>query len=52
MLLIEDKILRKENLNVEKFEEEVEKLEEIYSKLIDELDYSLSETNIEKLRMP
>ncbi len=49
MLLIEDKILRKENLNVEKFEEEVEKLEEIYSKLIDELDYSLSETNIEKI---
>ncbi|MCE0639299.1 hypothetical protein LWF10_16270, partial [Clostridioides difficile] len=30
-------------------EEEVEKLEEIYSKLIDELDYSLSETNIEKI---
>lgn len=52
MLLIEDKIMRKENLNVEKFEEEVEKLEEIYSKLIDELDYSLSETNIEKLRTP
>ncbi|HBG1230976.1 TPA: FUSC family protein [Clostridioides difficile] len=49
MLLIEDKILRKENLNVKKFEEEVEKLEEIYSKLIDELDYSLSETNIEKI---
>lgn len=47
--LLEAKIVKKEDISVDKLIKQVKKLESIYSKLIEELDYSKITIDIEKL---
>lgn len=46
---IEVKIVNKEEFNINKFEKEIKKAEGVYSKLVDELNYSKNNINVEKL---
>ena len=46
---IEAKVVNKENLNIKQFEKKIKRVESIYSKLVDELDYKRGNINIEKL---
>lgn len=47
--LLEQKIVRKEEINIDKLEKEILKLENIYSKFLDELDYSKNSVDINNL---
>ncbi|MEG0842857.1 MAG: aromatic acid exporter family protein [Romboutsia sp.] len=47
--LLEQKIIKKEEINIDKLEKEIQKLENIYSKFLDELDYSRNDMDINDL---
>lgn len=49
--LLETKILKKEKINVDKLTKQVKKLEGVYGKLLEELDYSKNTIDIENLDM-
>lgn len=49
-LCLQDKIINKEKFNIIKFEKEIKKLEAIYSKVIDELNYSKNHADIENIK--
>ena len=46
---IEAKIVNKENLNIKRFEKKIKRVESVYSKLVDELNYKKSNINVEKI---
>ena len=47
--LVEQKILSKENINIDKFKKQIQRLEHVYSKLLDELYYSRNQVDIDQL---
>ena len=47
---LKDKIINKEKFNIVKFEKEIKRLEGIYSKLIDELNYSKNKVDVENIQ--
>lgn len=47
--LIEDKIIRKKSISLDRFRAKIQKLEGIYTKLIDDLYYSRNQADIEKM---
>lgn len=46
---LESKIVNKEAFNIKQLEKEIKKVESVYSKLVDELDYSIKNIDIENL---
>lgn len=46
---IESKIVNKASFEIKKLEKEIKKVESVYSKLVDELNYSRNDVDIEKL---
>ena len=47
---VKTKIINKENINISKFERDVKKLDTIYKKLEDELDYTRDEVDLENIK--
>lgn len=47
--LLENKIIKKEEINIDKLKKQVNKLESIYSKFLEELDYSKNTMDTEKI---
>ncbi len=47
---VKTKIINKENINISKFEKDVKKLDTIYKKLEDELDYTRDEVDLENIK--
>ncbi|MGL4912661.1 MAG: FUSC family protein [Romboutsia sp.] len=46
---IESKIVNKDSFNIKKLEKEIKRVDSVYSKLVDELDYSRNNVDLEKL---